>query len=116
MAYFLEGRPKDAQHCGERDVVNKIGGDARSAARDNGVPAYAVLPTSSIDFAAATAGQIPIEERDPAEVLEIQIRGELAMPLGATALNPAFDVRNRTAEVAVDLIGSLFGKSTLMRQ
>jgi arginase len=31
-------------------------------------------------------------------------------------LNPAFDVRNRTAEVAVDLIGSLFGKSTLMRK
>ena len=31
-------------------------------------------------------------------------------------LNPAYDVRNRTAEVAVDLIGSLFGKSTLMRK
>ncbi len=31
-------------------------------------------------------------------------------------LNPAFDVRNRTAEVAVDLIESMFGKSTLMRK
>ncbi len=31
-------------------------------------------------------------------------------------LNPAFDVRNRTAEVAVDLLSSLFGKSTLMRR
>ena len=31
-------------------------------------------------------------------------------------LNPALDVRNRTAHVAVDLIGSLFGKSTLMRR
>ena len=31
-------------------------------------------------------------------------------------LNPALDVRNRTAEVAVDLLGSLFGKSTLMRR
>jgi arginase len=31
-------------------------------------------------------------------------------------LNPAFDVRNHTAELAVDLIASLFGKSTLMRQ
>jgi arginase len=29
-------------------------------------------------------------------------------------LNPAFDVRNRTAQVTVELIGSLFGKSTLM--
>ena len=31
-------------------------------------------------------------------------------------LNPAMDVRNATAEVAVDLIESLFGKSTLMRK
>jgi arginase len=30
-------------------------------------------------------------------------------------LNPAFDVHNRTAEVAVDLVASLFGKTTLMR-
>jgi arginase len=30
-------------------------------------------------------------------------------------LNPALDDRNRTALVAVDLIESLFGKSTLMR-
>ena len=36
--------------------------------------------------------------------------------LDVVELNPAFDIRNRTAEVAVDLIGSLFGKSTLMRQ
>ncbi len=40
--------------------------------------------------------------------------GKLAS-LDVVELNPAFDVRNRTAEVAVDLIGSLFGKSTLMR-
>lgn len=31
-------------------------------------------------------------------------------------LNPALDVRNRTASVAVDLMASLFGKSTLMRR
>ncbi len=31
-------------------------------------------------------------------------------------LNPAFDLHNRTAEVTVDLLGSLFGKSTLMRR
>ena len=40
--------------------------------------------------------------------------GRLAS-LDVVELNPAFDVRNRTAEVAVDLIESLFGKSTLMR-
>jgi arginase len=36
--------------------------------------------------------------------------------LDVMELNPALDVRNRTAQVAVDLIGSLFGKSTLMRR
>jgi arginase len=36
--------------------------------------------------------------------------------LDVMELNPAFDVRNRTAELAADLIASLFGKSTLMRQ
>jgi len=29
--------------------------------------------------------------------------------------NPALDIRNKTADLAVDLIESLFGKSTLMR-
>jgi arginase len=31
-------------------------------------------------------------------------------------LNPALDVRNKTAVLAVDLVESLFGKSTLMRK
>ena len=35
--------------------------------------------------------------------------------LDIVELNPAHDVRNRTAELAVDLVESLFGKSTLMR-
>ena len=40
--------------------------------------------------------------------------GRLAS-LDVMELNPAYDVRNRTAELAVDLIESLFGKATLMR-
>jgi len=36
--------------------------------------------------------------------------------LDVMELNPALDVRNRTAVIAVDLIESLFGKSTLMRR
>jgi arginase len=36
--------------------------------------------------------------------------------LDIVELNPAFDVRNRTASLAVDLVESLFGKSTLMRR
>jgi arginase len=41
--------------------------------------------------------------------------GRLAS-LDVMELNPALDVRNRTAELAVDLVESLFGKSTLMRR
>jgi arginase len=41
--------------------------------------------------------------------------GRLAS-LDIMELNPALDVHNRSAEVAVDLVGSLFGKSTLMRR
>ncbi len=40
----------------------------------------------------------------------------LLASLDVMELNPALDQRNRTAEVAVDLIESLFGKSTLMRK
>ena len=35
--------------------------------------------------------------------------------LDIVELNPALDVRNKTALLAVDLVESLFGKSTLMR-
>ncbi len=35
--------------------------------------------------------------------------------LDIAELNPAFDLHNRTAELVVDLVESLFGKSTLMR-
>ncbi len=41
--------------------------------------------------------------------------GRLAS-LDIVELNPALDVRNRTATLSVDLIESLFGKSTLMRK
>jgi arginase len=41
--------------------------------------------------------------------------GRLAS-LDVMELNPALDVRNRTAEVAVDMVQSLFGKSTLVRR
>jgi arginase len=36
--------------------------------------------------------------------------------LDVMELNPALDVRNQTAEVAVDLMASLFGKTTLLRR
>ena len=39
----------------------------------------------------------------------------LLASLDIMELNPACDVRNRTGKLAVDLVESLFGKSTLMR-
>jgi arginase len=41
--------------------------------------------------------------------------GQIAS-LDIMELNPALDVRNKTAALAVDLVESLFGKSTLMRR
>ena len=75
------------------DVANKIGTYMLAlAAYDNCVPAYAVVPTSTIDLSLAHGGLIPIEERDPAEVLDIKFQNEPVAPLNARARNPAFDV------------------------
>jgi methylthioribose-1-phosphate isomerase len=75
------------------DVANKIGTYMLSlAAFDNGVPAYSVFPTSTVDLSLASGDEIPIEDRDPAEVLDIQIAGERVVPRGAKARNPSFDV------------------------
>jgi methylthioribose-1-phosphate isomerase len=65
------------------DVANKVGTYpvAVLAAR-HGVPFYVAAPLSTIDPATPGGAEIPIEERDPAEVT----RGE------APAFNPAFDV------------------------
>ncbi len=75
------------------DVANKIGTYMLAlAAFDNGVPFYPVVPTSTIDLSLPDGSAIPIEERDPAEVLDIQYRGRPATPRNASARNPAFDV------------------------
>ena len=64
------------------DTANKIGtyGLAVLAAH-HGIPLYVVAPTSTVDPATATGAEIPIEERDGAEVTA-------RFP----ARNPAFDV------------------------
>ena len=83
------------------DVANKIGTYLKAlAARDNGVPFYAALPASTIDWTIddGVAG-IPIEERAPREVTHLTGRSaageivtvEVAAP-GSPAANPAFDV------------------------
>ena len=68
------------------DVANKIGtyGVAVMAAY-HGIPLYVAAPSSTIDFSLESGDQIPIEQRDPTEVLPRQIEG-------VEVLNPAFDV------------------------
>jgi methylthioribose-1-phosphate isomerase len=66
------------------DTANKIGTYPLAAlAARHGVPFYVAAPLSTIDLGAATGADIPIEERDPAE---------LGAPGGAPAANWAFDV------------------------
>jgi len=75
------------------DVANKIGTYMLAlAAHDNGTPFYAVVPTSTVDLSLASGDLIPIEERDPDEVLGLTLLGRQVPPNGATARNPAFDV------------------------
>ncbi|MFQ5409767.1 MAG: S-methyl-5-thioribose-1-phosphate isomerase [Anaerolineales bacterium] len=75
------------------DVANKIGTYKLGVvARENGIPFYPVVPTSTIDLALSTGDDIPIEERDPSEVLDLAFKGASAVPEGATARNPAFDI------------------------
>lgn len=75
------------------DIANKIGSYMLAlAANDNTIPVYSVFPTSTVDLSIPDGDAIPIEERNPAEVLDIQIAGERATPEGASARNPAFDV------------------------
>ena len=75
------------------DVANKIGTYMLAlAAHDNGVPAYSVVPTSTIDLSLKDGSQIPIEERNTDEVLGIEFHGERVAPKNARARNPAFDV------------------------
>ncbi len=75
------------------DVANKVGTYMLAlAAHDNGVPVYTVAPTSTIDLSLENGKLIPIEERDPIEVLDIQFHGEKVAPENAQARNPAFDV------------------------
>jgi methylthioribose-1-phosphate isomerase len=83
------------------DVCNKIGTYLKAlAARDNGVPFYVALPSSTIDWSIRDGvGEIPIEERSATEVTHL--RGKTAegqtvevqvTPDGSPASNFGFDV------------------------
>jgi len=75
------------------DIANKIGTYMLAlAANDCDVPFYCAAPLSTIDLSAASGKAIPIEERDPSEVLDIQRGGMPISPKGSKARNPAFDI------------------------
>ena len=82
------------------DVANKIGTYLKAlAARDNNIPFYVALPSTTFDWHAADGIQeIPIEERDPAEVKYVEgmqsglMRKVLIAPAESPAANFAFDV------------------------
>jgi methylthioribose-1-phosphate isomerase len=75
------------------DVANKIGTYMLAlASHHNDVPVYAVMPASTVDLSLPSGDLIPIEERDPGEVLNLRVNGETVAPTGAKARNPAFDV------------------------
>ena len=82
------------------DVANKIGTYLKAlAAKDNNVPFYVALPSSTIDWTLDSGADIPIEERSSDEVLKMPGRlpdgsvtvVEIAAP-GSGAANPGFDV------------------------
>jgi methylthioribose-1-phosphate isomerase len=73
------------------DVANKIGTFPLAlAAREHGVPFYVAAPFSTLDSSLRDGTEIPIEERDAAEVTEIG--GVRVAPKGVRVYNPAFDV------------------------
>jgi methylthioribose-1-phosphate isomerase len=73
------------------DTANKIGTYALAVlAAHHEIPLYVVAPTSTVDPATPTGAEIPIEQRDPAEVTA-------RFP----ARNPAFDVTPRHLIAAI---------------
>jgi methylthioribose-1-phosphate isomerase len=75
------------------DVANKIGTYKLGVvARENGIPFFPVVPTSTVDLSLPSGDDIPIEERDGAEITGLTFFGRPVAPAGARVGNPAFDV------------------------
>ncbi|AFY59160.1 methylthioribose-1-phosphate isomerase [Rivularia sp. PCC 7116] len=73
------------------DAANKIGTYSLAlVAKAHNVPFFVAAPLSTVDFSLADGSQIPIEERNPAEIYQV---GETILtPEGVDFYNPAFDV------------------------
>ena len=77
--------------AGNGDVANKIGTYSVAVlAKENNVPFYVAAPISTLDLSLGSGKEIPIEERNPAEVTQLQ--GVAVAPPETSAIHPAFDV------------------------
>jgi len=86
------------------DVANKIGTYTVAVlAKQHKIPFYVAAPTSTIDLNLTDGSQIPIEERDPAEVTNHG--GKSMAPDGVRVRNPSFDVT--PAELVTAIITEL---------
>ncbi len=82
------------------DVCNKIGTYLKAlSAKDNNVPFYVALPSSTIDWSIKDHKQIPIEERNSEELSHVEgidenneIKKVRIYPQKSKSLNLAFDV------------------------
>lgn len=74
------------------DVANKIGTYSVAVlAKAHNIPFYVAAPYSTIDLKTKTGEDIPIEQRNPSEVITIHGSHPVA-PKGVAVYNPAFDV------------------------
>jgi len=80
-------------------------------AKENGIPFYVAAPTSTIDLSLSSGDQIPIEERNPAEVTSIG--GVRLAPRGVIAANPTFDVTPNKYVIAIITEKGIVRKSYL---
>jgi methylthioribose-1-phosphate isomerase len=82
------------------DVANKIGTlNVAILAKYFHVPFLVAAPTSSIDLAIDSGAQIPIEQRDPAEIANGM--GKQTAPPDVAFYNPAFDVTPASLVTAI---------------
>ncbi len=73
------------------DTANKIGTYSLAlVAKAHNIPFFVAAPLSTIDFELSSGDQIPIEERDPAEIYAVG--DTILTPAGVEFYNPAFDV------------------------
>lgn len=96
-SYLMRNKLVDAIFTGadrivqNGDTANKVGtSNLAILAKHYGIPFYIVAPVSSFDMSLESGEEIPIELRDPKEILEVkEIR---IAPHSSEAFNPSFDI------------------------